>query len=525
MYWMCSFHAHETICNQFYAADMKFHTRCTSEWVIQQCASVAHPPFYYGIHKQRWPSLISISISNAKHGGSLIYFLAHTASPAHSLTRSLFLSLASCAYRQRGHPLPTTATTTHGGYCPSTYSIHYYRDTRYRGYVALTTDTTNTMSNNDVNSTAAEAMAAAAAIVASSTAAQDPNHHHQQQQHQAAIDALILQEMQQALFSPNAATPLFDSFTSPVMGTTTMSDFMDTPLFNDIDDFPMTADTSGGDLDSLFPSTAATTTASMFGQAATAAIVAAATNSNNTTPLMPTHDMFPETSGGTPSISTATDALLRSGGVGTKVQALADGSFAVTTKRGTITLNSAQVNELLHGSSRRKRPATATTPTPTTAAAPAATMMRGINVTTAPLGAGGVRLLASTAPSPATPMMDTIMAGTASPSPATGQKRSPTTSTEAMDALARKREKNTAAAQRSRLRKVLKMEALELRVRELEADNVDLRTKLAVLENERKGWRSKEEEMREQIRMLERRLDEAHRSLRDEISSRREAHA
>ncbi|KAI8049077.1 hypothetical protein BDF22DRAFT_746476 [Syncephalis plumigaleata] len=466
------------------------------------------------------------------------------------------------------------------------------------------------MSNETLTSTA-EAMAAAAAIAASTSSGNNPT-----------IDSWVVQEMQRALFSPTAATPLFDSFTSPMMGTTTMCDFMDTPLFNDMDDFPMQADTSS-EFSSLFPTSnnnntgggsngnnhstsgasSIAVTASMLGQAATAAIVAAAANnqqrnhgnnSANTTPLMAVNDMFPEISNnnedytpnatplmavndmfpevtgsngnsthntttgmsrnsidttmtvawpstGSDSMSPApsssssasigirhdtginNDMLLNANGAGTKVRALADGSFAVTTKRGTIKISSAQANELLNGSVKRKRQQYAT---------PNA-MQRIVP----PLGAGGVHLVAPSsapAPAPITPISHSVRSrdspAVTSPSasntsfvPLTNQEnRSRSPPEDSMDALALKRRKNTAAAQRSRLRKVLKMEALELKVRELETDNVDLRTKLAVLDNERKGWKSKEEEMREQVRTLERRLDEAHRSLREEISKRRD---
>jgi len=55
------------------------------------------------------------------------------------------------------------------------------------------------------------------------------------------------------------------------------------------------------------------------------------------------------------------------------------------------------------------------------------------------------------------------------------------------DELALKRAKNTDAARRSRMRKLQKMESLEQRVAELEAENAKLQTKVAVLESEKKG--------------------------------------
>ncbi|KAG0166622.1 hypothetical protein DFQ28_007069 [Apophysomyces sp. BC1034] len=81
------------------------------------------------------------------------------------------------------------------------------------------------------------------------------------------------------------------------------------------------------------------------------------------------------------------------------------------------------------------------------------------------------------------------------------------------DQLAVKRQKNTDAARRSRLRKVLKMEALEQRVRELEADNERLLLHIAVAESERNTAITKEQRNRERVSKLESQLAEAHKSL------------
>ncbi|KAI9595141.1 hypothetical protein BDF19DRAFT_442328 [Syncephalis fuscata] len=414
------------------------------------------------------------------------------------------------------------------------------------------------MSNESFTSTTAEAAAIAAVAAA---AMNGGNHGHNNNTNNTAFDAWVVQEVQRALFSPTAATPLFDSFTSPVMGTATMSDFMDTPLFNDMDDFPMQTE-ANDDFSSLFPTSNVATNngntttappvsaASMFGQKATAAIVAAAnaaaaaaSSSATSTPLTVSHDLFPDMMNTSmadnghnkamsvswtgdmndPSSEQLMGAMPATFG-STKVKAMPDGSFAVTTKRGTMTISSSQVSELLSGSAKRKRP------TP-----PSSVHLARPGPTPAPLGAGGVRLLASTAPSPATPMLDSMMMPPSITTPPMQQQTVHNNNSisitgihpesppgDNMDALTLKRFKNTAAAQRSRLRKVLKMEALERRVRELETDNVDLRTKLAVMDNERSSWRLKEEEMREQVRTLERRLDEAHRSLREGIGGRRD---
>ncbi|ORX58247.1 hypothetical protein DM01DRAFT_1333905 [Hesseltinella vesiculosa] len=76
-----------------------------------------------------------------------------------------------------------------------------------------------------------------------------------------------------------------------------------------------------------------------------------------------------------------------------------------------------------------------------------------------------------------------------------------------------KRQKNTDAARRSRLKKLLKMEGLEGRVLELEADNAKLSTKIAVLESQKSVLESKDKGLEERIRTLEAQLAEAHKAL------------
>ncbi|CAO3591113.1 unnamed protein product [Absidia cylindrospora] len=81
------------------------------------------------------------------------------------------------------------------------------------------------------------------------------------------------------------------------------------------------------------------------------------------------------------------------------------------------------------------------------------------------------------------------------------------------DDIAMKRQKNTDAARRSRLKKLVKMEALEARVVELETDNTRLSTRIAVLESEKSGLESKDKGLEERIRTLEAQLAEAHKAL------------
>jgi len=79
--------------------------------------------------------------------------------------------------------------------------------------------------------------------------------------------------------------------------------------------------------------------------------------------------------------------------------------------------------------------------------------------------------------------------------------------------LAVKRAKNTDAARRSRLRKVMKMESLENQVSDLKNENSELNTKIAVMESEKKGLEHKNMEKDTRIRMLEQQLAEAHERL------------
>ncbi|GBB92808.1 hypothetical protein RclHR1_02060011 [Rhizophagus clarus] len=87
------------------------------------------------------------------------------------------------------------------------------------------------------------------------------------------------------------------------------------------------------------------------------------------------------------------------------------------------------------------------------------------------------------------------------------------------DELALKRAKNTDAARRSRLRKVKKMEGLEKEVTILKNENIELQTRIAVLESEKKGLEDKNAEKEARVRMLEHRLTEAHERLISKINN------
>lgn len=84
---------------------------------------------------------------------------------------------------------------------------------------------------------------------------------------------------------------------------------------------------------------------------------------------------------------------------------------------------------------------------------------------------------------------------------------------DADDEVALKRQKNTDAARRSRLRKVQKMETLELRVSELEKINGNLLMRVAVLDSEKMNLKVKESSYENRIKLLEEQLTEAHKAL------------
>lgn len=76
-----------------------------------------------------------------------------------------------------------------------------------------------------------------------------------------------------------------------------------------------------------------------------------------------------------------------------------------------------------------------------------------------------------------------------------------------------KRQRNTDAARRSRLKKVIKMESLEKKVGELKTDNDRLRVRVAVLETEVGHVTEKEKRNRQRVLELEAQLANAHKKL------------
>ncbi|KAI8885254.1 hypothetical protein K501DRAFT_246413 [Backusella circina FSU 941] len=105
--------------------------------------------------------------------------------------------------------------------------------------------------------------------------------------------------------------------------------------------------------------------------------------------------------------------------------------------------------------------------------------------------------------------LDIAMASATTPAFSTKRKKGPATPDEA----AMKRQKNTDAARRSRLRKVQKLSTLEDRVSELEKSNANLTTRVAVLDSEKNNLEKKEVSYEKRIQQLEEQLAEAHRAL------------
>lgn len=126
---------------------------------------------------------------------------------------------------------------------------------------------------------------------------------------------------------------------------------------------------------------------------------------------------------------------------------------------------------------------------------------------------------------PSTPIVSTIpekspavtsaSTPTFSASPARTRKRAD--DIDPNDDAAVKRQKNTDAARRSRLRKVQKMETLEVRVSELEKINSGLLMRVAVLDSEKTNLKAKESSYENRIRVLEEQLAEAHKALSSRV--------
>ncbi|KAG0303317.1 hypothetical protein BGZ98_006792 [Dissophora globulifera] len=93
-------------------------------------------------------------------------------------------------------------------------------------------------------------------------------------------------------------------------------------------------------------------------------------------------------------------------------------------------------------------------------------------------------------------------------------KRSHSPETEQPEEILAKRAKNTDAARRSRLKKLVKLDGLQTKVTELTEINQRLNTRVAILETEKNGFLIKEAEQNARIAQLETKIVEAHLALK-----------
>ncbi|KAG0040334.1 hypothetical protein BGZ82_003639 [Podila clonocystis] len=84
---------------------------------------------------------------------------------------------------------------------------------------------------------------------------------------------------------------------------------------------------------------------------------------------------------------------------------------------------------------------------------------------------------------------------------------------EELDEIVAKRAKNTDAARRSRMKKLIRLEGLEAKVSDLETSNNKMTLKVAILETEKSNFINKEAEQNVRIAQLEAKLAEAHAAL------------
>ncbi|KAG0042924.1 hypothetical protein BGZ83_012024 [Gryganskiella cystojenkinii] len=119
---------------------------------------------------------------------------------------------------------------------------------------------------------------------------------------------------------------------------------------------------------------------------------------------------------------------------------------------------------------------------------------------------------ASPSPSPEEEEEETSPVPT-SGAPVKRSKKRVLTPEEREEEVVAKRAKNTDAARRSRLKKLIRLEGLELKISDLETTNSSLNMKIAILETEKTGFMTKEIEQAARIAQLEAQLAEAHAAL------------
>ncbi|KAG0262109.1 hypothetical protein BG011_000306 [Mortierella polycephala] len=108
---------------------------------------------------------------------------------------------------------------------------------------------------------------------------------------------------------------------------------------------------------------------------------------------------------------------------------------------------------------------------------------------------------------------ETLLDAAAAASRAKASKKRQLTPEEEAEEIVAKRAKNTDAARRSRLKKLIKLEGLEAKASDLESANNALNMKIAILETEKNGFLAKDVEQTARIAQLEAQLAEAHAAL------------
>lgn len=117
---------------------------------------------------------------------------------------------------------------------------------------------------------------------------------------------------------------------------------------------------------------------------------------------------------------------------------------------------------------------------------------------------------------PLTSAASVSLSATLSHTPVTrgkGSKKRQLSEEEEAEEIVAKRAKNTDAARRSRLKKLIKLEGLEAKAFDLEAANNALNMKIAILETEKNGFIAKDAEQTARIAQLEAQLAEVHAAL------------
>ncbi|KAI8882015.1 hypothetical protein K501DRAFT_286073 [Backusella circina FSU 941] len=220
-----------------------------------------------------------------------------------------------------------------------------------------------------------------------------------------------------------------------------------------------------------------------------------------------------------PEINTPLDQFLMSPPFPSKDISATIKSESISQASPNVVNYDLDVSAILDSPVTTSYPLTAATPTsqvPTPVATPSAQMSSLFGDIGDSLPAA-LAALAAVAAAPMTPVLAEMSSPVTSASTpafsASPRSRKRASDITPGDEAAVKRQKNTDAARRSRLRKVQKMDCLEGRVSELEKLNAGLLMRVAVLDSEKTNLKAKESSYEARIRNLEEQLAEAHKAL------------